>query len=171
MRALVVYESMFGNTQRVATAIASALATSMETSLVEVGDAADLHETDFGLVVVGAPTHAFSLSRSESRKNAAKKTDGPVISTEVGLRDWIRRQHASRALAAAAFDTRFKMSRKLTGSAARSAEKKLKKRGFDLVVPAESFFVEGEHGPLHVGEQERAYQWSETLHLKLVTAG
>jgi len=63
MRAAVVYESMFGNTRRVAEAVAEELSLHMETDLMEVGEAPGRLEAAVDLVVVGAPTHAFSLSR------------------------------------------------------------------------------------------------------------
>jgi len=136
MRALVIYESMYGNTQRVAESIAAGLRPQMDALAIEVGN-----------------------------------SDTPVISTEIGIREWIaaQKEHAVR-VPTATFGTRFKMSRRLTGSAAKNAEKKLRKHGFEMIIPAESFFVEGETGPLYSGEQERAHQWGETLTVRLVTA-
>ena len=67
MKVLVVYESMFGNTKAIAEAIGEALAA----EVVEVSDAPDVLPDDVGLLVVGAPTHAFSLSRPATRQSAA----------------------------------------------------------------------------------------------------
>ncbi len=170
MRALVIYESMLGNTQHVAESIASGLRPELDALVAEVGSAPSLVEIPIDLLVVGGPTHAFRMSSSETRKDAAKKSDDPIISQELGIREWIaaQRKHSVR-VPAATYDTRFKMSRKLTGSAARNAEKKLCKHGFEIITRTESFFVESETGPLLPGERERAYQWGETLTVKLIT--
>ena len=170
MRALVVYESMFHNTQRVAEAIGSGLRPEMDAIVLEVGVAPSLVENSIDLLVLGGPTQAFRMSKPETRKGAAKKSDSPVVSPGIGIREWIaaQKEHSVRA-PAAAFGTRFKMSSGLTGSAARGAEKKLRKAGFEIIAPAESFFVEHETGPLHPGEEDRAFQWGETLTVQLVT--
>lgn len=172
MRALVIYESMYGNTQRVAESIASGLRPQVDAIVIEVGRAPSLTEVPIDLLVIGGPTHALRMSRRDSRKGAANDSGKPVISAEVGIRDWIaaQKEHAVR-VPAATFGTRFKMSLRLKGSAAKNAEKKLRKHGFEMIAPAESFFVEGETGPLYSGEQARAHQWGETLTVRLVTAG
>jgi hypothetical protein len=171
MRALVIYESMYGNTQRIAESIASGLRPQIDALAMEVGTAPTLEEAPIDLLVIGGPTHALRMSRRDSRKRAANDSGKPVISTEIGIREWIaaQKEHAVR-VPTATFGTRFKMSRRLTGSAAKNAEKKLRKHGFEMIAPAESFFVEGETGPLYLGEQERAHQWGETLTVRLVTA-
>ncbi|MEE8498657.1 MAG: flavodoxin [Acidimicrobiia bacterium] len=171
MRALVIYESMYGNTQRVAESIASGLGPQVDAIAIEVGAAPSLAEVPFDLLVNGEPTHVLRMSRRDSRKGAANDSDRSVISAEIGIRDWnaAQKEHAVR-VPAATFGTRLKMSRRLTGSAAHNAEKKLRKHGFEMIASTESFFVEGETGPLHAGEEERAHQWGETLTVKLVTA-
>ena len=168
MRALVVYESIFGNTERIATAVASGLADRLDVCLAEASDAPDrLDEID--LVLVGGPTHGFSMTRADSRKNAAKKAEDDSISLADGIREWLTGlDRGGRSITAAAFDTRFKMSRTLTGSAARAAEKRLRKLGFEMTTPPESFFIEGERGPLHAGEADRARRWAATLSESLV---
>jgi len=105
MRALVVYESMFGNTGEVAEAIAEGLRTHMSTDVVEVGHAGAA-AVDVDLLVVGAPTHALGLSRASTRAQAAAQAGGAVVSAGIGLREWLGGLAASRGIAAAAFDTR-----------------------------------------------------------------
>ncbi len=61
MRALVVYESMFGNTEAVARAVAGGLSGSMEVEVYEVSRAPSPVTGPIDLLVVGGPTHAFSL--------------------------------------------------------------------------------------------------------------
>ena len=66
MRALVVYESMYGNTKEIAAAVADGLSTRMPVQLTEVGAAPTLLADDIGLLVVGGPTHAHGMSKAES---------------------------------------------------------------------------------------------------------
>jgi hypothetical protein len=171
MRALVVFESMFGDTQKVAESIASGLRPEMDVVVCEVAAAPSLAEVPIDLLVIGGPTHAFRMSSAETRSAAQKKTEETLVSTTTGIRDWIRSQadHTIRP-PAATFDTRFKHSRRLTGSAARNARRKMRKEGFEFIAPAESFFVDGERGPLHPGELDRAFQWGESLAVGLITA-
>jgi hypothetical protein len=159
--ALVVYESMFGNTRDVAVAIADGLSAGMEVTVVEVGSAPTEIGDDVALLVVGGPTHAFSMSRPTSREDAAKETEAGVVSTGIGLREWLVTVAVPAGLATAAFDT--KVNRPLTGSAATAAAKRLKRRGLRVVAPPADFYVLGKTGPLDAGEVERARRWGEAL--------
>jgi hypothetical protein len=163
MRALVVYESTFGNTESIAQAIAAGLAEHLHSDVVEVGAVSDQAVDDYDLLVAGAPTQGFSLSRAGSRENAAKQAGkGPAPRT--GLREWLDSlPPARRGALAATFDTRFQKPRWLTGSAARAAAKRLDGRGYRLVVAPESFFVGHTEGPLQEGELERARAWGARL--------
>ena len=62
-RALVVFESMFGNTQQIAEAVKEGLSTSVPTDILEVGTAPGVIPDGVGLIIVGGPTHAFGMSR------------------------------------------------------------------------------------------------------------
>src|SRR4029079_18384580 len=89
MRALVVYESMYGNTKQNAAAVADGLATRMPVQLTEVGAAPTVLADDIGLLVVGGPTHAHGMSKAESRESAAERVtaeEPPVISRGPRLR-------------------------------------------------------------------------------------
>jgi hypothetical protein len=130
MRARVVFESMFGNTQVIAQAVADGLAESMNVDVEEVGSAATEIAGDVELLVVGGPTHAFGLSRERTRESAAEQAVGGVVSPGEGLREWLSAvTGGSRAIAAAAFDTRIDKPR-MPGSAAHGAEKRLRRMGF-----------------------------------------
>ena len=67
MKALIVYESMFGNTAKVAHAVADGLGVHMAVELVQAGKAPAPLTDPVDLVVVGGPTHAFSMSRASTR--------------------------------------------------------------------------------------------------------
>lgn len=162
MRALVVYESMFGNTAEVAHAIADGLSAHMSVETVEVGAAPPSPGEEVDLLVVGGPTHAFSMSRPESRESAAKQAKGPLVSTGRGLREWLAALPRGCAPAAATFDTRVKVPL-LPGSAARAAQKRLRRLGIPIAAPATSFYVTTSTGPLAEGELDRARDWARSL--------
>ena len=171
MRARVVYESMFGNTQAIAKAVADGLAESMSVDLEEVGSAATDVADDVALLVVGGPTHAFGMSRERTRESAVAQAAGGVVSAGGGLREWLGAvTGGSRAVAAASFDTRIDKPR-MPGSAAHGAEKRLRRLGFRVLVPAASFYVTDTSGPLVEGERERARRWGELLGSTMVTEG
>jgi hypothetical protein len=84
------------------------------------------------------------------------------VSHRLGLREWLTTVRGPAGVAAAAFDTRISKPR-LPGSAARAAEKRLRRLGFRIVAPAASFYVDGTSGPLLEGEQQRARRWGESI--------
>ena len=118
-RALVVYESMFGNTEAIAKAIAEDPSDRLATTIEEVVMASP-HVDDVDLLVVGAPTHAFGLSRPQTRMSAASQ-GARGQSGQIGLREWLAALvPPSRPVGAGAFDTGVQRPR-LPGSAARAA--------------------------------------------------
>ena len=88
MKALVVYESMFGNTEQIARAVAAGLAESIEVQLAEVADAPMEADPDVALIVAGGPTHACSMSRTSTRADAVSK-GAHIDEAEFGLREWL----------------------------------------------------------------------------------
>jgi hypothetical protein len=165
MKALVVYESMYGNTRAVAEAIADGLGGSPVRAVHEAGEAPEQRD----LIVVGGPTHMHGLATALSRRLAAEaaKEDGhaalePGATAEVGLRAWLRDLVACEGVRAAAFDTRLDRSAALTGTAARGIARRLRGRGYE-VVAKESFLVQDAEGPLEDGELDRARAWGEEL--------
>ncbi|GIH81567.1 flavodoxin family protein [Planobispora longispora] len=163
MRALVVYESMFGNTQTIARAIADGLATRMAVDVVEIGAAPAAVPGDVDLLVVGGPTHAFGMSRPNTRQSAVQQATSGLVSKGQGMREWLTALPggAPRA-AAAAFDTRVKIPL-IPGAARRGAEKLLRRKGFPILTGSQSFYVSGTPGPLLEGETERARSWGVAL--------
>ncbi|GAA4476781.1 flavodoxin family protein [Enteractinococcus fodinae] len=162
MRALIIYESAWGNTTAVAEAVSEGLTEhDIEVDVRAVQDAPALHQVQVDLLVVGAPTHAFGLSREATRQEAHNR-GGELIAT--GVREWLESGPVS--LSVATFDTHVRRPN-LPGHASRKAAKKLKKLGCTLLVDPESFDVEDYEGPLSPGELERARQWGIELGRKL----
>ena len=164
-RALIVYETMFGNTGRIARAIRDGLSQYVPAEAVAVNRAPDVVPGDVGLLVVGGPTHAFSMSRLSTRQEAWKQGD-VVMPIEVGIREWLAALEPARGRQAprvTTFDTRIARVRRLPGSAARSAEKLLRRMGYRMIGTSESFFVNDTTGPIRDVELERAQRWGEEL--------
>jgi hypothetical protein len=169
MTALVVYESMFGSTRAIAEAVGAGLAEAdVPTRVVEVGELAaeqageDLPD-DVTLLVVGGPTHAFSMSRDTTRADAAKEAPGGhVISDRTGVREWIDHLRLPPALPVATFDTKVGKPA-LPGSAARAAAKRLRAIGACEVLPPHSFKVHGKADGLVDGELDAARAWGREL--------
>ncbi|MDX3659567.1 hypothetical protein PV646_19880 [Streptomyces sp. ID05-26A] len=156
--ALVVYESMFGNTKEIAEAVAEGLRATMTVEVVEVGSAPVELGDQVGLLVVGGPTHAFSMSRPSTRADAATKGADAQAAAGTGLREWAERiGKGSVHPPVAAFDTKVKGL--MTGSAARAAIKLFRRAHFPLLLAAENFYVDGTVGPLLEGEPGRARTW------------
>ncbi len=157
MKALIVYESLWGNTRRIAEAIADGLGG--DTSLVSAATAPETLPEDIDLLVVGGPTHAFSMSRPQTRAEAAK--EGAAAAPQ-GVREWLdalpRRSTAPRLVT---FDTKVGHTR-LSGSAAKSAAKAARAHGLHAEESVD-FFVTGKEGPLEDGELERATEWGRSL--------
>jgi hypothetical protein len=170
MRAMIVFESMFGNTQEIAEAVAAALAERMDVELVEVVDAPAVVPDDVDLLVVGGPTHVLGLSRPSTRQDAARQLAAgaerggrseEVVSQGDGIREWLVRADFGRpAPAVAVFDT--KVRSVFSGSAAAKATRLLRRRGAD-VIGRRSFYVAGTRGPLRDGEREQATSWASEL--------
>ena len=165
LRALLVYESMFGNTEQVARDVAAGLvAAGVPVKLVDVASARAAEEYGFDLLVVGAPTHAFSLSRPSTRENAvqqgARSTAAPT-----GLREWIGTMsgHGRQHGLAAAFDTRVTTMRRLPKGASTRAHHLLDRLGFEMVSRPKGFLVTDTKGDLVTGEDERAEAWGRSV--------
>jgi len=162
--AVVVVESMFGNTRAIADTVAEVLGASF--ARVDVLDVADapLVLDGVGLLVVGAPTHAFGLSRPSTRQSARQQ--GSTASADRGLREWLDElERPAEPIPAAAFDTRIRTPFP-TGSAARGVRRRLRRCGFD-VLPVASFVVGSTSGPLLDGELARARRWAATLDVRI----
>ncbi len=170
MRALVVYESMYGNTHDVANHIGEGLQPAFDVTIVSVGDASTEMVAASDLLVCGGPTHVHGMSRPSTRQaaTAAVAKEGSDLSLDPaangpGLRDWFDEMSRGKAArAAAAFDTRIDAPSAFTGRASRGIARSLRHHGFRLVVEPESFLVD-KASHLCEGEAERAATWGATL--------
>lgn len=161
MRALTVYESIWGNTEQLARAVARALKPGRVVDLFSSDDA-PASVDGYDLIVVGGPTHAFSMSRPATRETAKKQHAASRVPTR-GIREWIGAlQPASSPTAVVAFDTRVDSPR-LPGSAAKVARHELRSLGFSADAKPMSFHVHGYQGPLVDGELDRAAAWALSL--------
>ncbi len=164
-RAWVVYESMFGNTEDVAHAIADGLQeVGYDVTCAGVASAPHDAPLEGDLLVLGAPTHAFSLSRPNTRGDAVRQgatTERP----DIGLREWLTDldpgQHPE--VPVAVFDTRASKVRRLPMAASRAAARILRRKGLRLTTKPQAFLVEDVAGPLVAGELAGAKAWGRAL--------
>jgi flavodoxin len=145
MKAVVVYDSMFGNTERIARAIAETVGAGESVPVVAVGVASEHDFAGMGLLAIGGPTQGHGLSPALraflDRLPAEAVQDVPTVT----------------------FDTRLTWPRFLSGSAAIASAKRLEQKGARLLMPPESFLVKGKEGPLVEGELERARAWGSQV--------
>lgn len=165
MKALVVHESMFGNTSAIAEAVAETLRREgLEVRSADVSEVSPDVADEYDLLVLGAPTHAFSLSRPRTRADAVAR-GGAATAEEVGLREWIEALPAAggRTVRVAVFDTRVAKVARLPKSAATRAFTLLRRKGYRLLDRPIGFVVDDVAGPLLPGEQARASTWIDGL--------
>jgi flavodoxin len=151
MKALVIYDSAYGNTAQIAQAIADTLGCEAHRA-TEVQPA---QLTGLDVLVVGSPTQAFQPLKPV--KTLLKRLPAGQLN----------------GVQVAAFDTRIALedvdSRilpvfvKVFGYAAKPIARRLTQKGGELVLPPEGFFVKGTEGPLRDGELARAASWAERL--------
>lgn len=168
MHAIVVYESMYGNTRHVAEAIARGIDVSGTVRVIPVSLAGAVKLAEFDLVVVGGPTHVHGMSRESTRHAAADvaiASGGDLAmepdSASEGVRDWLASLSGVTGRAAA-FDTRFDAAPLLTGRASKGIAKMLRTAGFQLLAQPESFLVD-KATHLLAGEEQRAQAWGTSL--------
>jgi hypothetical protein len=168
LKTVVVFESMFGNTEKLAREIGDGLAG--DGARVVLADVRHVRPEDFvdcDLLVLGAPTHAFTLSRPNTRADAVRQ-GASESRAGTGLREWLAGvdqlfSAGSTHPVVAVFDTRIEKVQHWPGSAARKTTRVLRGRGFEVIDHPTSFYVEDVRGPLVDGERERARTWAHLL--------
>lgn len=167
MQALIVYESMFGNTEKVAQAIADGLSDTLDVTVADVHSMPRAFGMD--LIVVGGPTHAFGMSRQATREQAVQQGAVHPDAADVGVREYLDSSPMLAGVAAAAFDTKIDKPF-VPGSAARRIQRRLRRLGCHIMQPAQSFLVTDTAGPLSAGEEKRARKWGAALAASVAAA-
>jgi len=177
MRALVVYESMYGNTHAVAVSIAAGLSTRHDVTLVPVTRATPELVAAADLLVVGGPTHLHRMSTAASRRwaaDAARKQGSPLTmdpdADGPGVRGWLEGVGSLGGLGglggqntlAVAFDTRLGGAPLFTGRASRGISRLLAGHGCRMLAAPESFLV-SKRDTLRDGEADRARAWGAMI--------
>jgi hypothetical protein len=168
MRALVVYESLYGNTRAIAEAIADGLRPDYDATVLPVGEAGSDAVARTDLLVVGGPTHVHGMSRPCTRRagiRAAEVHQELVLDPAAGgpgVREWLRTLHAHGDQAAVAFDTRMKGPRAFTGRASNGITRALRRRGFRVASAPVSFLVTRTES-LSYGQRAAAQAWGYEL--------
>ena len=168
MKAAVVFESMFGNTRRIAEAIAEGMRDCCDVTVLSVRELTPRALADAELVVVGGPTHVHGMSRPSSR-NACRDLAAKPGSTvtyepapdDPGLREVLASLAGINA-PVATFDTRLRGPGVLTGRASLQIARRLRNSGSRLIAQPQSFFVD-RNNALRPGELERARAWGAQL--------
>jgi flavodoxin len=152
MKALVVYDSFFGNTEKIAQAVGSALG---DAAVVKVADFKPEMLQEVELLAVGSPTRAFQASP--------------------GIKTFLKnlQKDSLKGVKVAGFDTRMdidektpgflKIMVKIFGYAAEPIAARLRKKGGTPAGVTSGFIVKGTEGPLKEGELERAASWAKSL--------
>lgn len=166
MRALIVYESLFGTNHTIATAIAEGLGDRTTATLVEAADAPELIDDQVDLLVVGGPNHQFGLPRPATRAEAAAQRQGGGRPAERGLREWLDDVQLSQpGQPAAVWDTRMASPRFLDSldHSSQMIAKRLGRAGARLVVEPRHFYSADGQGDLVECEEDRARAWGTEL--------
>jgi hypothetical protein len=168
VKALVIYESMYGNTRQIAEAIADGLSGSADVHLAPTVEAQAALGGAPDLVVIGGPTHAHGMTRPTTRQAAI--SDGEKAGSDLqvdphahgpGVRELLD-SLGNLSMSAAAFDTRMPAPAWLSGRASKGIARALRRAGARLVAKPESFLVTKENR-LVDGEVERARRWGANL--------
>jgi len=155
MKSLVVFDSYFGNTEKLAQAVGKALGTEKTVNLVRVSEMTPDKLEGVDLLVVASPTRGFRPSEGTTKF---------LNSLPAG---------ALQGIQAAVFDTRidletiknkvFRFIVKRGGYANKAIAAALEKKGAVVLQPIEGFFVDDSEGPLSAGELERAVEWAKKI--------
>jgi len=160
MKAIVVYESLWGNTAAIARAIAEGIGP--EARALSTAEAAADVVASADLIVVGAPVMAFSLPTEQIRQGQGQnpgKAPPPDLS-HPSMRSWLKTSPAGGGRFAA-FETRVWWS---PGGATGGIERGMEQAGYRQIAKRQRFIVsKGGPGALRAGEVEKARAWGAEL--------
>jgi flavodoxin len=156
MKALVIYDSQFGNTKKIAQAIAEGLSSEGEVEARHIRDVQADELRGLGVLILGSPTQRFRPT--ERTKEFIKAIERDVLSnTKVAAFDTRLTEEEIEKTGILAFFVR------IFGYAAKPIGDRLVKKGGILILPPEGFCVDGIEGPLLEGELDRARSWGEEI--------
>jgi hypothetical protein len=164
MKTLIIYESLYGNTQRVAEELARVANDHGEVEMMKAEEAPSDAVAGADLVLIGGPTHVHGMSWKATRQGPGGDGVRPLGTDAAGpgLRDWFHRVGRVDGTPAAAFDTRFDGPEVLTGRASLGISRRLRHHGFAEVAAPKSFVVDRDNTLLE-GEVARARQWASAV--------
>lgn len=160
MKAIIVYESMWGNTAAVARAVAEGIGP--EAMALNTSEATAEMIADADLIVGGSPLMGFMMPTQSTRDTLASSKqhrDNPPDLSNPSMRSWFKTLSPGSGHGAG-FETGLGWS---PGSAAKKIARKLASTGYETVLDHERFLVAGTYGPLNDGEIERAKAWGATI--------
>ena len=160
MKAVVVYESLWGNTAAVARAVAEGIGPDVLALSTAEATGAAIAAVD--LIVAGAPVLGFQLPSDRMRDSIASNPSGAPRPPDLSLpsmRSWLAALPAGRGVFAT-FETGFRWS---PGGATSAIARSLEQAGYRPIVKSQRFVVRGKWGPLRDGELERAHRWGAEL--------
>jgi hypothetical protein len=158
MKAVVVYESHWGNTAAVAEAIAAGIGGG--TRVLSTAEAVSDALKGVDLLVVGSPLLGFRVPNEmmvQGMRNQQHKV--PPDLSNPPMRTWLNGLSKGSARCAS-FETRVWWS---PGSAAGGIFKALTALGYMPAAKPQKFIVQGAQGPLKEGELDRAKAWGAEL--------
>jgi hypothetical protein len=160
MKAIAVYESMWGNTAAIARAIAEGIGGGTQALSTAEATGAALAGVD--LIVAGGPLQGFTLPSEKARRNVGasrQHAKRPPDLSHPAMRTWMEALPPGQGRAAA-FETGFRWS---PGSATKHILRGLADKGYAAAGKGQRFIVTGTYGPLRAGEVERARAWGAEL--------
>lgn len=153
MKTLIIYDSLFGNTKKIAEAVRDVAGKNHKVKCLHVADVGVGDLKGVKILIIGTPTHGgwYTDDIKKYLENVPQQAltgvksiafdTGVPYDALVGVKKWIAQKF---------------------GYASPRLAQKLKTLGAD-VIAAETFFVKGKEGPLQKGEIERARKWAKRL--------
>jgi flavodoxin len=156
MNVLIVYDSVFGNTGKIAQAVGNAISSQgRHVDVVHVKNVRQETIREADLLILGSPTRGFRPTPAITKflkhcsSDSRNSVNVAAFDTRIAL-------HTIKSAA-------FRFIVKTGGYAAPAIARRLKKQGARVLVPPEGFLVTGEQGPLQAGELERAVEWATQI--------
>jgi flavodoxin I len=155
MKILIIYDSVFGNTEKIAISIAKVLSKKHLVEALKITVITEKELSNAALVIIGSPTRGFKATKPINEFIAglsANTLDGINVCV---FDTRIRAEKIKQSL--------FRYIVKKGGYAAEKITKMLKKKNLKIIFPPEAFYVLDSEGPLEQGEIERAENWADSI--------